>query len=254
MPATQRNPLLRFTEPQGPPTLEGAVRLPLALIDANPAQARQHFDEAALQELADSIVACGVLQPIVVRPVGDRYQVVAGERRTRAARLAGEVMISAIIRELTDEHAAYIVAVENLQREDLTPADEARWLQNLLDLTGCSQRELARRLGKSHEYVSKRLRGVSTELTELPTDSAPQSEAAPPRATRQETDAAPPVPAQVRRFHDWLSSRRGLPVVAPDGIDATREMLDDLIAGLVAWRDSLPDAVPGPTGPEGVGR
>src|SRR6476659_3834017 len=97
------------------PPLEGAASLDLDLIDPNPAQSRQSFDETALAELAASIRQHGVFQPIVVRPVGGRYQVVAGERRTRAARTAGLREIPAIIRDLTDEQAAYATAIENLQ-------------------------------------------------------------------------------------------------------------------------------------------
>ena len=154
----QRNPLLRFTEPQSPPALDNAVRLPLARVDANPDQARQVFDETALHELADSIREHGVLEPILVRPVGERYQVVAGERRVRAARLAGLLEVPAIIRELDDQQAAYITAVENLQRADLDIEDEARWFNHLLTLTGLSQRELAEKLGIQFNYLSRRVR------------------------------------------------------------------------------------------------
>jgi ParB family chromosome partitioning protein len=144
--------------------LEGARLLPLDRIDPNPAQSRQVFDEAALRELADSIRAHhtperhGVLQAILVRPVGSRYQVIAGERRTRAARLAGLADIPALIQEMTDEEAAFATATENLQREDLDPEDAARWFAYLQQLTGLSDRALAERLGKHRSYVNNRLR------------------------------------------------------------------------------------------------
>lgn len=137
--------------------IKEARRLPLDRIDSNPTQSRQSFDEAALAELAASIAAQGVIQPIVVRPAADRYQVVAGERRTRAARLAGLTEIPAIIRDLTDEQAAYVTAVENLQRADLDIEDEARQYQALMALTGLSGRQLADQLGKAKDYVNRRL-------------------------------------------------------------------------------------------------
>src|SRR5215212_6650785 len=108
-----------FQQAEAGEELEGARLLPLDLVDANPQQARQVFDETALAELAASIAEHGVLEPILVRPLGERYQVVAGERRTRAARIAGLADIPALIRELTDEEAAYVTAIENLQREDM---------------------------------------------------------------------------------------------------------------------------------------
>ena len=137
--------------------LAGARRLPLDLIDANPAQSRQVFDEAALEELAASIRQEGVLQPIVVRPVAGRYQIAIGERRARAARLAGLTEIPALIRELTDEQAAWATAAENLQRADLDLEDEARWFAHLQEVSGLSGRQLAERLGKSVNYVNRRL-------------------------------------------------------------------------------------------------
>ena len=147
-----------FQEAEAGEELEGARLLPLDVIDANPHQARQVFDEQALKELADSIREHGVLEPILVRSLDGRYQVVAGERRTRAARLAGLSDIPAVVREMTDEQAAYATAIENIQREDMDLEDTARWLSYLRELTGLSQRELAKRLGKTHNWVSRRLR------------------------------------------------------------------------------------------------
>src|SRR5215212_319461 len=145
-----------FQQAEAGEELEGARLLPLDVIDANPQQARQVFDERALAELADSIREHGVLEPILVRPLGERYQVVAGERRTRAARQAGLREIPALVREMSDEAAAYATAIENLQREDMDLEDTARWLAYLQQLTGLSQRELAKRLGKTHNWVSRR--------------------------------------------------------------------------------------------------
>jgi ParB family chromosome partitioning protein len=147
-----------FGDTEEPGTeLAGARALPLALIAVNPAQPRQVFDAEALDELAASIRQHGVLQPIVVRPHGDGYQVVAGERRRRAAELAGLTEIPAIVRELDDTQAAVLTALENLQREDLDIEDEARQYEGLIALTGWSGRELARHLGKQRDYVNRRL-------------------------------------------------------------------------------------------------
>ncbi len=161
----QRNPLAAFMTPAAPgQALAGARLLPLDRIDPNPAQSRQVFDEVALEELAASIQAHhrpdqhGVLQAIVVRPVGDRYQIVIGERRTRAARMVGLADIPAHIRELNDEEAAFATATENLQRADLDLEDEARWFAYLQKLTGLSNRALAERLGKNRMYINRRLR------------------------------------------------------------------------------------------------
>jgi ParB family chromosome partitioning protein len=155
-PLASRAGIVAPTMPGQP--LAGSRLLPLRLVDPNPEQSRQVFDEAALADLAQSITAHGVLEPILVRPLGERYQVVAGERRTRAARLAGLADIPAIIREMSDEEAAYVTATENLQREDLDLEDEARWLAYLQELTGLSDRQLAERLGKPKDYVNRRLR------------------------------------------------------------------------------------------------
>lgn len=156
--ATVRNMFAEGATLLETPPLAGARSLPLDRVDPNPAQSRQVFDEQALDELAASIREHGILEPILVRPLGDRWQVVAGERRVRAARLAGLEMIPAIIREdLTDAQAAYITAVENLQREDLDIEDEARQYQALIELTGLSGRKLAERLGLQPNYVNRRL-------------------------------------------------------------------------------------------------
>lgn len=133
--------------------------LALTQIDLNPRQPRQTCDPDRMQELKASIAAHGVLEPILVRPTGARYQILAGERRYRAAVAVGLAAIPAIIRADVDEaEAAIITAIENLQRQDLDIADEARQFQQLLELTGLSQRALAERLGKSHNYINRRLR------------------------------------------------------------------------------------------------
>jgi ParB/RepB/Spo0J family partition protein len=157
---SQRNPFrsLISTAPPGE-ELQNARRLPLDLIDVNPYQSRQQFDEDALEELAASIREHDVLQPIAVIHSGERYRIVFGERRYRAAVMAEKADIPAIIYEDMDESdAAVLTALENLQREDLDLEDEARQFAYLLEVTGLSQRGLAERLGKTHNYISRRVR------------------------------------------------------------------------------------------------
>ncbi len=132
-------------------------QLPLALIEPGPFQPRRRFNEASLQELAESVRVKGVLQPLLVRPKGDGYELVAGERRFRAAQLAGLTEVPAIIREMSDQEALELALVENLQREDLNPVEEALGYQRLIDL-GLSQEEVAARVGKARSTVANALR------------------------------------------------------------------------------------------------
>ncbi len=133
-------------------------RLPCTEIDANPAQPRRVFDAQALEELAESIRMHGVIQPIIVRRVGSRYQIVAGERRLRAAVKAGLQQISAVVREFSDAEMAEIALVENLQREDLNPLEAAEALQRLIDEFGLTQEEVGAHLGWSRPAVTNSLR------------------------------------------------------------------------------------------------
>lgn len=145
--------------------------LPLKLIGRSPFQPRLVFDEQGLRELAATIAAAGVLQPIIVRPKGQRYELVSGERRLRAAKIAGLEKIPAIVRRLDDAQSRQVTAIENLQREDLNPIEEARAYQQLLKGARekgkggkekgeekITQEELARRLGVSQPHVANRLR------------------------------------------------------------------------------------------------
>lgn len=133
--------------------------LRLTEIIPNKSQPRQNFDNDAIETLADSIRQHGVLQPILVRPRGDgRYQIVAGERRWRASRLAGLEEIPVYVRELTDSQAAQLALVENLQREDLNPVEEALAYKQLIDESGITQDELAKVVGKSRSAVTNSLR------------------------------------------------------------------------------------------------
>lgn len=138
--------------------MQDARLLPLDLIDHNPYQARQTFDVEALEELADSVREHGVLEPIIVRPREGRYEIVAGERRYRAAIMSEQEMIPARIMDMDSKQAAVITALENLQREDLDIEDEARQFAYLCEVLEVSQRELGKMLGKNPVYISRRIR------------------------------------------------------------------------------------------------
>lgn len=139
-----------------------SVMLKISEIEPNRDQPRTDFDEEALAELADSIAQHGVLQPLLVRPIsGDCYQIVAGERRWRASRMAGLTEVPAIIRELTDSEVMEIALIENLQREDLTPIEEALGYKSLIDSYNLTQDEVAKTVGKSRSTVSNAVRLLS---------------------------------------------------------------------------------------------
>ncbi len=137
------------------PTFE---QLLIDRIDPNPRQPREAFDEEPLQELTASIEAVGVLQPIVVRPSGERYQIVMGERRVRAARTAGLERIPAIIRTTEDDQLLRDALLENVHREDLNPLEEAAAYEQLLVDFGITQEELAARLGRSRPVIANAMR------------------------------------------------------------------------------------------------
>ena len=135
------------------------VKLNLMDIEPNKDQARKQFDEAALSELADSIAQHGVLQPLLVRPlIGGGYQLVAGERRWRASRIAGLTQVPVVIKELSDTEAAVISLIENLQREDLNPVEEALGFSSLMKDFNLTQEEAAQKVGKSRPAVANALR------------------------------------------------------------------------------------------------
>lgn len=137
----------------------GVRIIPIDRIDPNPEQPRLAFGEEALQELSLSIREHGVLQPILVRPFeGNRYQLIAGERRWRASKLAGLETIPALVEEIDDDTALEISIIENLQREDLSPLDEAAMYDRMIHEHGYSVRKLAQKLGKDKGYLENRLR------------------------------------------------------------------------------------------------
>jgi len=134
------------------------VELPIDAIAPNPKQPRKDFDNKALQDLAASMTQSGILQPVVVRRVGDAYQLVVGERRWRAAKLAGLTRIPAVVREATDAQSLELALVENLLREDLNPMEEAEAYQRLLAEFAWTQEELAQRVQRDRSSIANCLR------------------------------------------------------------------------------------------------
>lgn len=150
-----------------------AVTLPIGEIEPNREQPRKAFDDAALAELSASIAQHGVLQPLLVRPMsGGGYQIVAGERRYRASRMAGLTELPAVIRELSDKEAAQLALIENLQREDLNPMEEALGYQKLMESYGLTQEETAHIVNKSRPAVANALRllNLPEEVTAMVAD------------------------------------------------------------------------------------
>lgn len=148
---------------------EQVMQIPVEQIQVNPYQPRRAFDENKLQELADSIRQMGVLQPIVVRRLGNVYELIAGERRWRAAMIANLKTIPGLVREYTDKEVAQAALIENIQREDLGPLEEALAYQQLIADFEIKQEELALRLGKSQSTIANKLRllNLSAPVKEL---------------------------------------------------------------------------------------
>ncbi|HEY8345618.1 MAG TPA: ParB/RepB/Spo0J family partition protein [Bacillota bacterium] len=138
--------------------LQNTFEIPLAEIEINPDQPRRNFDPESLEELAASIKVHGVLQPLLVRKKGPGYQLIAGERRLRAAKMAGLERVPVIIKELDDRTVMEIALVENLQREDLNPIEEAQAYRRLLDEFNLTQEEIAKAVGKSRSAIANTVR------------------------------------------------------------------------------------------------
>ena len=141
------------------------LEIPVDLVDAGSMQPRTYFDDAALSSLAESIKSHGIVQPILVRQRGDRYELVAGERRLRAARIAGLSKVPAIVRDIRDEDLLEVALIENIQREDLNPIEEALAYKKLIETVGLTQEALASRVGRDRSYITNYLR-----LLRLPDD------------------------------------------------------------------------------------
>lgn len=145
-----------------------AVEVRLSEIEPNRDQPRKHFDETALAELSESIKRHGLIQPLLVRPLtGGGYQIVAGERRWRASRMAGLSSVPVVIRELSDKETMEIALIENLQREDLNPVEEAKGYKQLMDTYGFTQEQVAVSVNKSRPAVANSLRLLNLNDSEL---------------------------------------------------------------------------------------
>src|SRR6185312_295490 len=140
---------------------EAIEQIHVKSIKENPYQPRKKFDEIAIQELSDSIKEHGILQPIILRKTGTTYEIVVGERRFRAAQMAGLDEVPAVVRVLTDEETMELAILENLQREDLTPIEEAEAYHNLMENLKLTQEQLAFRLGKSRSHIANHVRLLS---------------------------------------------------------------------------------------------
>jgi ParB family chromosome partitioning protein len=145
--------------------LHGPQEIDIELVEPSPYQPRTRFREEALEELSRSIQASGIIQPIVVRPLGNRYQLIAGERRWRAAQRAGLRRVAAIVRQVTDELALEMTLVENIQREDLNPLEAARAFERLMDEFQMTQEAVAERTGKDRATVANAIRLLKLEPT-----------------------------------------------------------------------------------------
>ncbi|HPT83081.1 MAG TPA: ParB/RepB/Spo0J family partition protein [Limnochordia bacterium] len=138
----------------------------VGLIEPNPYQPRQQFDQEKLEELAQSIAELGLLEPVLVRRTGETYQLVAGERRVRAARMAGLTEVPALVREFGDLEMMQVALIENLQREDLNPIEEAEGYQRLIDEFGFTQSEAAEAVGKKRSSIANALRLLNLDEEE----------------------------------------------------------------------------------------
>jgi ParB family chromosome partitioning protein len=137
---------------------EGLAEIEIDRIDPNPYQPRQHLEQGKIQELARSLAQEGLMQPLVVRRVGSRYQLIAGERRWRAARVAGLIRVPAIIRDVEEDRLLELALIENIQRENLNPIEEAGAYKRLVSELGLSQEQVAEKVGKDRSTVANLLR------------------------------------------------------------------------------------------------
>ncbi len=144
---------------------DSIFEIDIELIDPNPEQPRTRFTDKALDELAQSIAANGVVQPIVVRPIGSRFQIIAGERRWRAAQRAGLRRIPAATKQVSDDKLLELALIENIQRQELNPIEEAKAYRKLIDNIGLTQEKLSERVGKERSLIATTLR-----LLKLPED------------------------------------------------------------------------------------
>lgn len=222
----------------------GSLYLPISQVESCSSQPRKHFDEASLAELADSIREHGIIQPLTVRKLASGYyQIIAGERRWRAARLAGLQEVPVIVMEADDRKAAELAMIENLQREDLNPMEEAAGFQSLIENYHMTQEEAAQRVGKSRSAVANALRllGLTPSVRSLVESgklSAGHARALLPLdAQTQESAAAAVVDGglsvrQTEALVKRLTAQEKPKPQPPAGVDYTAEAQRDLSSRL----------------------
>ena len=223
----------------------GSLSLPLSQVESCSSQPRKLFDEAALAELADSIREHGIIQPLTVRKLSSGYyQIIAGERRWRAARLAGLAEVPAIVIEADDRKAAELAMIENLQREDLNPMEEAAGFQSLIENYHMTQEEAAQRVGKSRSAVANALRllGLTPTVRRLVEDgqlSAGHARALLPLSAAAQESAASAVVSgglsvrQTEALAKRLAAKKKeAPATVSAGVDYTAEAQKDLSSRL----------------------
>ena len=222
----------------------GALSLPISQVESCSSQPRKHFDEASLAELAASIQEHGIIQPLTVRKLASGYyQIIAGERRWRAARLAGLSEVPVIVIEADDRKAAELAMIENLQREDLNPMEEAAGFQSLIETYHMTQEEAASRVGKSRSAVTNALRLLSLtpavrKLVEEGKLSAGHARALLPLSPAVQESAAAAVVSgglsvrQTEALAKRLSAEKKPEKPAPTGVDYPAEAQKDLSSKL----------------------
>ncbi|MCI6321550.1 MAG: ParB/RepB/Spo0J family partition protein [Clostridiales bacterium] len=222
----------------------GSLSLPISQVESCSSQPRKHFDEASLAELAASIQEHGIIQPLTVRKLASGYyQIIAGERRWRAARLAGLSEVPVIVIEADDRKAAELAMIENLQREDLNPMEEAAGFQSLIETYHMTQEEAATRVGKSRSAVTNALRLLSLtpsvrKLVEEGKLSAGHARALLPLSPAVQESAAAAVVSgglsvrQTEALAKRLSAEKKPEKPAPTGVDYTAEAQKDLSSKL----------------------
>lgn len=201
---------------------QGVVQLEIGQIVPNPAQPRRDFDPARLEELAASIREHGIVQPIVVRQVGEGYEIVAGERRWRAAKEAGLTKVPALVREFTDAERMEIALIENLQREDLNPLEEAEAYRTLMETFGLTQDALAKRLGRSRPQVANTLRLLQLESKVQEEVRSGRLSMGHAKVLLGVTDAADQVALAERAVREQLSVRQLEELIERRGAEAKR--------------------------------
>jgi ParB family chromosome partitioning protein len=224
--------IVSLLTPDSPTRSVGVRIVQVDHIEPNPEQPRLVFEQAALDELAASIREHGVLQPILVRPLGpNTYQIVAGERRWRASRQAGLDTIPALIEDIDDDTALEIAIIENLQREDLTPLDEAAMYDRMVHEHGYSIRKLADKLGKDKGYLENRLRLADAppeirELVSLRKDSLSHAyelmKVEDPKKRRRLAEQVARGELTLIKLRDKIEGRRPRPEPAPGEVTETR--------------------------------